>query len=117
MITFDKDRIYTWGRLRWYFKWSEEYLYHLHAKDYDYKDQWSVMLPILVRAMVASDDRLFVLGPEELMRHLFIQSPVYGTRSSTVLTISRQGRVYFEERSFSPGAEETNRAVYEFDIC
>jgi hypothetical protein len=26
------------------------------------------MLPILVRAMVASDDRLFVLGPEELMR-------------------------------------------------
>ena len=27
-----------------------------------------MMLPILVRAMVASDDRLFVLGPEELMR-------------------------------------------------
>lgn len=68
MITFDKDRIYTWGRLRWYFKWSEEYVYHLHAKDYDYQDQWSVMLPILVRAMVASDDRLFVLGPPELMR-------------------------------------------------
>lgn len=68
MITFDQDRIYTWGRLRWYFKWSEEYVYHLHAKDYDYQDQWSVMLPILVRAMVASDDRLFVLGPEELMR-------------------------------------------------
>ena len=68
MITFDKDRIYTWGRLRRYFKWSEEYVYHLHAKNYDYQDQWSVMLPILVRAMVASDDRLFVLGPEELMR-------------------------------------------------
>jgi hypothetical protein len=68
MITFDKDRIYTWGRLQRYFKWSEEYLFHLHAKNYDYKDQWSVMLPILVRAMVASDDRLFVLGPEELMR-------------------------------------------------
>ncbi len=42
MITFDKDRIYTWGRLQWYFKWSEEYVYHLHAKDYDYQDQWSV---------------------------------------------------------------------------
>lgn len=68
MISFDQDRIYTWGRLRWYFKWSEEYVYHLHAKDYEYRDQWSVMLPILVRAMVASDDRLFVLGPEELMR-------------------------------------------------
>jgi hypothetical protein len=68
MITFDKDRIYTWGRLRWYFKWSEEYVYHLHAKDYDYQDQWNVVLPILVRAMVASDDRLFLLGPEELLR-------------------------------------------------
>ncbi len=68
MMTFDQDRIYTWGRLKWYFKWSEEYVYHLHAKDYDYEDQWSVMLPILVRAMVASDDRLFVLGPKELMR-------------------------------------------------
>ena len=68
MITFDKDRIYTWGRLKRYFRWSEEYLFHLHAKDYDFQDQWSVMLPILVRAMVASDDRLFVLGPEELMR-------------------------------------------------
>ncbi len=68
MITFDKDRIYTWGRLKWYFKWSEEYVYHLHAKDYDYQDQWNIVLPILVRAMVASDDRLFVLGPEELLR-------------------------------------------------
>ena len=68
MITFDKDRIYTWGRLQRYFKWSEEYVFHLHAKNYDYQDQWSVMLPILVRAMVASDDRLFVLGPQELMR-------------------------------------------------
>jgi outer membrane protein assembly factor BamB len=68
MIAFDKDRIYTWGRLKWYFKWSEEYVYHLHAKNYEYEDQWSVMLPILVRAMVASDDRLFVLGPKELMR-------------------------------------------------
>lgn len=67
-VSFDKDRIYTWGRMRRYFKWSEEYVYHLHAKDYDYQDQWSVALPILVRAMVASDDRLFVLGPKELMR-------------------------------------------------
>ena len=76
MITFDDDRIYTWGRLRWYFKWSEEYVYHLHAKDYDYEDQWSVMLPILVRAMVASDDRLFVLGPEEVLRQDIIKQQI-----------------------------------------
>ena len=76
MITFDKDRIYTWGRLQKYFKWSEEYVYHLHAKDYDYQDRWSVMLPILVRAMVASDDRLFVLGPQELMRQDVIKDHI-----------------------------------------
>jgi outer membrane protein assembly factor BamB len=76
MITFDKDHIYTWGRLRWYFKWSEEYVYHLHAKNYDYEDQWSVMLPILVRAMVASDDRLFLLGPEEVLRQDVIKQRI-----------------------------------------
>ena len=64
MITFDKDRIYTWGRLPQYFKWSEEYVFHLHAKDYEYQDLWSVMLPILVRAMVASDDRCSCLAPK-----------------------------------------------------
>lgn len=68
MITFDKDRIYTWGRFQQYFKWSEEYVFHLHAKDYRFQDQWSTMVPVLARAMVASDDHLFVLGPEELMR-------------------------------------------------
>ncbi|MFZ5829210.1 MAG: PQQ-binding-like beta-propeller repeat protein [Planctomycetota bacterium] len=68
MITFDKDRIYTWGRLQRYFRWSEEYVYHLHAKNYDYEDQWSVLMPILARAMVASDDHIYLLGPEELMR-------------------------------------------------
>jgi hypothetical protein len=106
MITFDDDQIYTWGRLRWYFRWSEEYRYHLHAKDYDYQDQWSVVLPILVRAMVASDDRLFVLGPEELMRQDEIkrriteeevqelmaeqEEALKGNSGSTLLTVDKQ---------------------------
>lgn len=57
------------------------------------------------------------LAPEELMRHLFIQSPAYGTRSSTVLLIGLEGQVYFEERSFSPDAEESNREVHSFKIA
>ncbi len=57
------------------------------------------------------------LAPEELMRHLFIQSPVYGTRSSTVLLIGVEGQVYFEERSFSPDAEETTRRIHNFKIA
>ena len=56
------------------------------------------------------------LAPEELMRHLFIQSPVYGTRSSTVLLIGVNGQVYFEERSFSADAEETTRIIHDFTI-
>jgi len=106
MIAFDEDQIYTWGRLRQYFKWSEEYVYHLHAKDYDYKDQWNVVLPILVRAMVASDDQLFVLGPEELMRQDEIRRRIIepevqqlmaeqekaldGKSGSTLLTVDKQ---------------------------
>ena len=91
MITFDQDRIYTWGRLKWYFKWSEEYVYHLHAKDYDYNDQWSVMLPILVRAMVASDDRLFVLGPKELMRQDEIKQRITEKEVQQVMAEQEKG--------------------------
>lgn len=91
MISFDKDRIYTWGRLKWYFKWSEEYVYHLHAKDYDYNDQWSVMLPILVRAMVASDDRLFVLGPKELMRQDEIKQRITEEEVQQVMAEQEKG--------------------------
>lgn len=57
------------------------------------------------------------LAPEELMRHLFIRSPQYGTRCSTVLMIGRDGRVYFEERGFSAAGEETARVVREFVVA
>jgi len=106
MITFDKERIYTWGRLQRYFKWSEEYVFHLHAQDYDYQTQWSVMLPILVRAMVASDNRLYVVGPTELMRQDEIKQRITeeevqklmveqekaldGRSGSTLLTVDKQ---------------------------
>lgn len=42
------------------------------------------------------------LAPERLMKHYFIVNPVYGTRCSTVLFISRDGDIGFHERQFDP---------------
>ncbi len=40
---------------------------------------------------------------ERQLAPIFIASPTYGTRSSTVILWQRDGRVTFEERSFGPG--------------
>ncbi len=37
---------------------------------------------------------------ERVLSSIFVQSPVYGTRSSTVMLLSRDGRALFLERSF-----------------
>jgi uncharacterized protein with NRDE domain len=37
-----------------------------------------------------------------LMNHYFIVSPTYGTRSSTVLLVDRDGGIEFVERRFAP---------------
>ena len=52
--------------------------------------------------------------PEQLMRHYFIVSPVYGTRSSTVVLIGRDGNVEFVERQFDPSGNTTGTGKFEF---
>jgi len=42
------------------------------------------------------------LAPEQLMKHYFIVSPVYGTRCSTVVLMGRDGSLQFHERQFDP---------------
>lgn len=54
------------------------------------------------------------LAPENLARLLFIRSPRYGTRCSTVLTIDRAGRVRFEERRFDADGRPAGEARFEF---
>ena len=54
------------------------------------------------------------LAPERLTRMAFIVSPDYGTRSSTVLLIGRDGRVEFVERTFDPGGAPTGTVKHEF---
>jgi uncharacterized protein with NRDE domain len=56
------------------------------------------------------------LEVERMLSPLFITSPVYGTRSSTVLLVDRKGRVTFIERSFTNGSTEWDEAGFEFEI-
>jgi len=56
------------------------------------------------------------LAPEQLMKHYFIQSPVYGTRCSTVLLIGSNGQVNFHERQFNPEGQQTDTRSFTFQI-
>lgn len=47
------------------------------------------------------------LVPELLTRHYFIVSPVYGTRSSTVVLVEHGGATTFAERQFDPEGRAT----------
>lgn len=57
------------------------------------------------------------LAPEELMRHYFILSPVYGTRCSTVILVGYDGRMRFEERSYAPDGRLTGTVVEEIEVA
>lgn len=58
------------------------------------------------------------IGPEEEERlsACFVAGGEYGTRSSTVLVMARDGHVRFEERSFDAGGAETGRVLEEWDM-
>ena len=68
----------------------------------------------------AADDALPSTGVglelERALSPLFIRTPVYGTRSSTVLLIDREEHATFIERSFGVAAKQEGEARYEFKI-
>ena len=55
-------------------------------------------------------------GDDEIRRHLmnhyFIVSPEYGTRSSTVVLVDRDGNTTFVERRFAPDGSETGTSRF-----
>ena len=53
---------------------------------------------------------------ERLLSSAFIASEAYGTRSSTVVLVGRDGGVTFVERSFGPGPALEGEIQYELDI-
>jgi uncharacterized protein with NRDE domain len=56
------------------------------------------------------------LAWERLLSPLFIESPAYGTRSSTVLLIDRKGNVNFIERVFNGAADPSITVRFAFRI-
>lgn len=54
---------------------------------------------------------------ESLLSSTFIISPDYGTRSSTVILLDRDGQLQFVERSFDPAGELTGERRFEFLIA
>jgi uncharacterized protein with NRDE domain len=53
--------------------------------------------------------------PEKLTRRIFIDSPVYGTRSSTVILMDRSGLVSFVERQFDANGKAVATRKFEFE--
>jgi uncharacterized protein with NRDE domain len=64
---------------------------------------------LLKNREVPPDDKLPNTGIgiewERILSPLFIQSPGYGTRSSTILLINRNGKTLVSEQSFNPGLD------------
>ncbi|MGC1954933.1 MAG: NRDE family protein [Gammaproteobacteria bacterium] len=53
---------------------------------------------------------------ERTLAPIFIRSDHYGTRSSTVLLVTAEGRVQFSERNFVQGSNEHATQRYEFSL-
>jgi len=53
------------------------------------------------------------LAPEQLMKHYFIVSPVYGTRCSTVVLVGRDGGLQFHERQFDPEGQVVDKKSFQ----
>lgn len=54
-------------------------------------------------------------GPTPEFSSVFITSPVYGTRCSSVIAIDHAGNGLIAERRFAPDGKETGRTMLEFD--
>ncbi|MEO5766601.1 MAG: NRDE family protein [Casimicrobiaceae bacterium] len=88
------------------------------ARDGD-PDLAPLFAPLADRA-TTPDDALpstgVALERERLLSAPFIVSPRYGTRSSTVLTVSRDGEAVFHERSFDAAGRATREVTERFAI-
>ncbi len=78
------------------------------------------LFELLSNKQLAEDARLPRTGVplmwEKRLSSIFIQSPDYGTRSSTVLLIDSKQKAYWEERTYSAEAMLVETHQYEFMI-
>jgi uncharacterized protein with NRDE domain len=78
------------------------------------------LFALLADRRPATDDLLPRTGVsaewERLLSSAFIASKEYGTRSSTVVLVGRDGGGVFVERSFGPGGIPGGESRYDFDL-
>ncbi len=53
---------------------------------------------------------------EKILSPIFISSPVYGTRSSTLIFVNGEGRARFVEKTHDPGAPSSTLKTFEFSL-
>jgi uncharacterized protein with NRDE domain len=78
------------------------------------------LFQMLLDPTVAGDDQLPDTGVgikwERILSPIFITSPTYGTRSSTIILIDRQNRVTFTEKTFNSDPQNATSVEHEFQI-
>ncbi|HTP64859.1 MAG TPA: NRDE family protein [Geobacteraceae bacterium] len=83
--------------------------------------QPDALFAILADRTVAPDALLPDTGVgielERLLSPLFTATPIYGTRSSTVVLMDREDRVFFSERTFNGRPEMVTSVTREFRIA
>jgi len=88
------------------------------AMDKKGDDLDEALLALLADRHVPPDDQLPDTGVtkewERMLSPMFIASPVYGTRSSTVLLTARNGRIRFIERTFNENSEPLMTGRFSF---
>lgn len=56
------------------------------------------------------------MAQERVLAPIFIQSPNYGTRASTIITANKNGNINFYERSFNEQGLATNQQHFQWNI-
>jgi len=97
---------------------SKDALAHLLSEQED--PSLEELFRILTDHTIPDDEHLPDTGVdlewERILSPIFIVSPTYGTRSSTVLFIDVQDRVTFVEKTFNSDLDHPKTATYEFTI-
>jgi uncharacterized protein with NRDE domain len=86
------------------------------------KDQLpEALFQMLLDRSVPDDESLPDTGVglewERTLSPMFILSPIYGTRSSTILSVDNRNRVTFMERTFDSDPDHATTVKHEFQVA
>jgi uncharacterized protein with NRDE domain len=88
----------------------------LEKEDVDAESLFEILRDNAVAPDADLPDTGVGLERERLLSPIFIETPIYGTRCSTVLMIEKTGKVLFAERTHRRGAKVWDEARFEFAI-